>query len=65
MAATQLNFRQGAKVRTSFECPKYSARIGHVLKQDNQSCEVLIQPIEKDAESIQTWINKKHLSLTK
>lgn len=65
MAATQLNFRQGAKVRTSFECPKYSARIGHVLKQNSQQCEVLIQPIEKGTESIPAWIDKKHLSLTK
>jgi hypothetical protein len=61
---TAHNFRKGAKVRTSFECPDYSARIGTVLKSENGTTLVLVQAIEKEAETEEVWINNKYLSLT-
>jgi len=61
---TAHNFRKGAKVRTSFICPQYPARIGTVLKSKNGTTLVLVQAIEKEAETEEVWINNKYLSLT-
>lgn len=59
--------RNGAKVRTSFECPEYPSRVGNILEIDGTQkiYKVLIQPIEKGKESVQRWIHVKFLSLSK